>query len=48
MTYCLVVAGVECILVPFGTVLGVLTLIVLSKESVKTIFENGPPSSIAQ
>jgi hypothetical protein len=33
-----VVAGIECIVMPFGTVLGVFTLVVLSRESVKTLF----------
>ena len=37
-TYCLVMAGVECIFMPFGTVLGVFTIIVLSRDSVKEIF----------
>jgi len=37
-TFCLVVAGIECILMPFGTVLGVFTIVVLMKESVKGIF----------
>jgi len=37
-TFCLVVAGMECILMPFGTILGVFTLIVLIKESVKELF----------
>lgn len=37
-TFCLVIAGIECILMPFGTVLGVFTLIVLMKESVKELF----------
>ena len=37
-TYCLVVAGVECIFMPFGTVLGVFTIIVLSRPSVKALF----------
>jgi hypothetical protein len=37
-TFCLVVAGIECIVMPFGTVLGVFTLVVLSRESVKTLF----------
>lgn len=33
--------------VPFGTVLGVFTIIVLSKESVQKLYENplAPPSS---
>ncbi len=36
--FCLAVAGVECILMPFGTVLGVFTLILLQKEPVKQLF----------
>jgi hypothetical protein len=39
-TYCLVVAGVECIFMPFGTVLGVFTIIVLMRDSVKALFES--------
>ena len=37
-TYCLVIACIECIFMPFGTVLGVLTIIVLMKDSVKELF----------
>ncbi|MBD3851767.1 MAG: hypothetical protein IFK93_10730 [Acidobacteria bacterium] len=37
-TFCLVVAGVECIFMPFGTVLGVFTIIVLMRDSVKEMF----------
>lgn len=37
-TFCLAVAGLECILMPFGTVLGVFTIVVLMKESVKELF----------
>ncbi len=37
-TYCLVVAAIECLLMPFGTVLGVFTLIVLTRPSVKADF----------
>jgi hypothetical protein len=33
-----VVACLECLFVPFGTVLGVFTLIVLSRETVKNLF----------
>ena len=33
-----VVACVECIFMPFGTVLGVFTIIVLTRESVKRLF----------
>ncbi len=37
-TYCLVVAGIECVFMPFGTVLGVFTIVVLMRESVKALF----------
>jgi hypothetical protein len=36
--FCLVVAAIECIFMPFGTVLGVFTIIVLSRKSVKELF----------
>ena len=36
--YCLVVAGVECIFMPFGTVLGVFTIVVLMRPTVKQLF----------
>jgi len=37
-TFCLVVAGLECLWMPLGTVLGVFTIIVLIRPSVKAIF----------
>lgn len=37
-TFCLVVAGVSCLFMPFGTVLGVFTIIVLSRPSVRALF----------
>jgi len=37
-TFCLVMAGVECIFMPVGTVLGVFTIIVLVRDSVKGLF----------
>jgi hypothetical protein len=36
--FCLVMAGVECVFMPFGTVLGVFTIIVLTRESVKQLY----------
>lgn len=36
--FAFVVACVECLFIPFGTILGVFTIIVLSRESVKTLF----------
>lgn len=36
--FCLVMGGVECLFMPLGTVLGVFTLIVLMRDSVKQTF----------
>lgn len=36
--YCLIIAGLECMLMPLGTVLGVFTIVVLMKDSVKERF----------
>jgi len=36
--FCLVIAGIECAFIPFGTILGVFTIIVLMRESVKELF----------
>jgi len=37
-TFCLVVAALSCIAIPFGTALGVFTIIVLIRPSVKQLF----------
>ena len=37
-TYCLVVGGLECMMMPFGTILGIFTIIILMKDSVKERF----------
>lgn len=37
--FCMVVAGVECLVMPYGTVLGVLTLIALVRPSAEVLFE---------
>ena len=42
-TYCLVIAGIECMFMPFGTVLGVFTIIILMKDSVKELFASNQP-----
>jgi hypothetical protein len=39
-TFCLVVAGLECMNFPLGTVLGVFTIIVLTKDSVIEMFDH--------
>ena len=36
--FCMVMAAIECMFMPFGTVLGVFTIIVLAKPSVKKMF----------
>jgi hypothetical protein len=38
-TFCLVMAGILCLFAPFGTVLGVFTIIVLVRPSVRALFE---------
>jgi hypothetical protein len=38
------IACIECIFMPFGTVLGIFTIIVLSKDSVKRIYGMETPS----
>jgi len=46
-TFCLVVAGIECIFMPFGTVLGVFTIVVLMRDSVKTLFGMEPAGQVS-
>ena len=42
--FCIVMAGIECLLMPFGTVLGVFTILVLMRDSVKQEFSANRPS----
>ena len=42
--FCLVMGGVECIFMPFGTVLGVFTIITLTREPLKQLFGVNPPA----
>jgi hypothetical protein len=37
-TFCLVMAAVACALFPFGTILGVFTILVLQKQPVRELF----------
>ncbi|MCH9654267.1 MAG: hypothetical protein K0U86_14265 [Planctomycetes bacterium] len=37
-TLCLVVAIAECLIVPIGTIIGVYTIIILRRDSVKKLF----------
>jgi hypothetical protein len=44
--FCMVIAAIECMFMPFGTVLGVFTIVVLARPSVKEMFEqNARPKS---
>ena len=45
--FCLIMAGVECLFMPFGTVLGTFTIITLVREPVKQLFEAHPPETTA-
>jgi hypothetical protein len=36
--YCLVIAALECLFTPFGTILGVFTLVLLTQKPVKQLF----------
>lgn len=39
--FCMIMAGIGCVFMPFGTVLGVFTIIVLMRPSVKELFNYG-------
>lgn len=41
-SFCQTVAAINCIFFPFGTILGVLTLIVLKRPSVREAFDTKP------
>jgi hypothetical protein len=43
--YCMVMAGIECAFVPFGTVLGVFTIITLVKPETQQLFGRTPNHS---
>jgi hypothetical protein len=47
--FCLAMAGIDCVLMPFGTVLGVFTILVLLRPSVKALFADGslPPPPLS-
>ena len=36
--FCIVIAGIACMFMPMGTVLGIFTIIVLMRPSVKELF----------
>jgi hypothetical protein len=37
--FCLIIAFLECLIMPIGTVLGIFTIITLTKEQVKDLFD---------
>ncbi len=41
-TFCLVVAAISCLEVPYGTILGVFTFLVLERPSVARLFGANP------
>ncbi|MAS92110.1 MAG: hypothetical protein CMO55_02845 [Verrucomicrobiales bacterium] len=43
--FCTVIAGLLCMCAPFGTVLGVFTIIVLMRDSVRVLFD-GPQQAV--
>lgn len=42
--FSVVIAAILCAFVPFGTILGVFTIIVLSRDSVRHLYANGGPA----
>ncbi len=43
-TFCFVIGALNCVFMPFGTILGVFTIIVLIRDSVKSLFNGYNPS----
>jgi hypothetical protein len=39
-TFSLVVAGLDCLQIPFGTALGICAILVLSRDSVRQLYES--------
>lgn len=44
-TFCVIVAGLNCLWVPIGTALGVCTILVLQRPAVKVLFDSAAPIS---
>lgn len=47
-TFCIVMAGIACIFMPFGTILGVFSLVVLMRPTVKALFTGMTPPAYAK
>lgn len=46
-TFCIVMAAIECLFMPLGTILGVFTLLVLTRSNVKAFFEHPVETVVA-
>jgi uncharacterized BrkB/YihY/UPF0761 family membrane protein len=48
--FCMVIAGIACTMMPVGTVLGIFTILVLNRPSVRALFEGTavPPAPLPQ
>lgn len=40
--FCMVIAGIACTMMPVGTVLGIFTILVLNRPSVRALFAGAP------
>lgn len=47
-TFCVVMAGISCFFIPWGTVIGVCTILVLIRPEVKNLFEPLRPPELPQ
>src|SRR5687767_2639997 len=43
-TFCFIIAALSCAFMPFGTVLGVFTIVVLVRRGVRQLFDGAPAS----
>lgn len=46
--FCMVIAGIACSMMPIGTVLGVFTILVLNRPSVRALFAPSSPAPLPQ
>lgn len=42
--FCMVMAGIACTMMPIGTALGIFTILVLNRPSVRALFAGTPPA----
>jgi hypothetical protein len=45
--FVLVMACIECLFIPFGTILGVFTIVALSRQSVRGLFSTATSEALA-